>query len=254
MQWRAAYTGPFVVTAVETTGGSSPRPTGFCTVQLLRANDTRGPSKVVRFNRLWPFDASRTTADHEHQLRLPPDYIVVKAIVGHGEEGSGQEGMFLVSYLGREESYWQPHTDLLGNELYAQYCKEHGLTPSTGMQSGAGPRPGERPKAGIASARGNSSSGRGAEGATTQLAETARTPPTQTTAYQLYAVDDFVSAREFVDAAQSYPAFIVEVLPRDFYRVWWSTGQAGGTRREKDMVVLHASCISPLKAGRPKRR
>ena len=76
------YTGPHVVLHVERTPEGVP--TGFYTIAKVLANEQRGPPRRTRSSKLWPFDASRTTGDFEHQRQLPADMVIVKAVLEHG--------------------------------------------------------------------------------------------------------------------------------------------------------------------------
>ena len=124
------WTAPFVVTDAEmaTTAEGKKVHTGWYSVARLLANSKQAAPKRVRGTRLWGFNASRTSADEQHQESLPPGFFVVKTILDHGLPGSPNEGRVLVQYCHTPTAVWQPVDDLRGNQVYRAYCIKHNLS------------------------------------------------------------------------------------------------------------------------------
>ena len=104
---------------------------GFCTVAPVLAGDTLGSDRLeVHVGRLWPFNAERTSADLEHQKRLPAGYGVVKEILAHRQHALG--ALVQVKWLMLEKPSWEFVAAMRErgagyNAAYKQYCAAHGL-------------------------------------------------------------------------------------------------------------------------------
>ena len=243
------YTGPHVVLHVERTPEGVA--TGFYTIAKVLANEQRGPPRRTRSSKLWPFDASRTTGDYEHQRQLPADMVIVKAVLEHGAPDTERDGLFLVSYLGRDVPTWQPAADLLGNALFIAYCHAHGLNHTTGLPRKGSTRVGEAKGVSFSSTAGADNTGPSAAPATrTAAAAPSAAAPVQATQavarggesavnHQQFTVGQTVFARERADTPP-YLATIKEFLPNGKYRVKWE-GRAATT-------AVAAALIQPLPA------
>ena len=99
---------------------------GFCTVAPLLAGNVLGDKLDVHVSRLWPFKGERTTADKEHQKRLPSGFGVVQRILGHREHELGVQAQ--VKWLVLEEPTWEFCGALRENAVWKQYCEDNELT------------------------------------------------------------------------------------------------------------------------------
>ena len=112
------YQGPYVVT--QDLGKD------FYTVCELLADNAKGKPVQVHASRLIRYDISRSSADEEHQRKLPPDHYVVEAVL-RGPD-LDHEGHFLVKWLGITAPRWEPAHALRQVLKFRQFCHDSQLT------------------------------------------------------------------------------------------------------------------------------
>lgn len=112
------YQGPYKIT--QDLGGD------FYTVCELLAGDALGKPVQVHSSRIIKYDMSRSSADAEHQRKLPPDHYVVEAVL-HGPD-KDHEGHFLIKWLGVPEPKWERAHGLRQVLKFRQFCHDNNLT------------------------------------------------------------------------------------------------------------------------------
>ena len=87
-----------------------------------------GPPLELHSSRMWPFNHSRTSADLEHERRLPPGEIIVEGVL----EGPDADGKFLVKWRGVAEPRWEWPAGLTHLTLFVEYCEKNGVVMAEG--------------------------------------------------------------------------------------------------------------------------
>ena len=109
------WMGPYEATSEESGG--------FCSLRELLAGGALGKEISVHVSRMLPYDMSRSSANEEHQRKLPEGYGVVTAI----ESGPREDGRFEVRWAFLEGTTWEPAEALRYSTVFRLYCVSHGL-------------------------------------------------------------------------------------------------------------------------------
>ena len=128
----SAYQGPYRVVFQELDPITN-APTGWFVVREILAGDTEetprvGPPIETHSSRMWPFDHSRTTAEQEHERRLPPGHHLLDKVV----EGPDKDGRFLIKWLRLEKPRWEWPTTIAHTAQFKDYCEAKGMVMAEG--------------------------------------------------------------------------------------------------------------------------
>jgi len=77
---------------------------------------------------MWPFDHSRTTAELEHERRLPPGHHLLERVV----EGPDKDGRFLTKWLRLEKPRWEWPTAIAHTAQFKEYCETKDIVMAEG--------------------------------------------------------------------------------------------------------------------------
>ena len=126
------YQGPYRVVFQELDATTN-SPTGWFVVREILAGDTEeaprvGPPIETHSSRMWPFDHSRTTAELEHERRLPPGHHLLERVV----EGPDKDGRFLTKWLRLEKPRWEWPTAIAHTAQFKEYCETKGIVMAEG--------------------------------------------------------------------------------------------------------------------------